>query len=161
MSTLPVSTPPISTRPDGAGANLGAFMVGYTLDYAHRVVVGVRAASAEAACAIVRTAFDAGTLWDDTPDMPLLYDDYEELDGQVLDFDATAVPAWAAAHASVRQVRLHAAAERLLAFARLVDNRALSASVIGSWHPDVLVGLSLTAGQLRELRTLLATLADR
>lgn len=69
----------MTSLPDGAGANPVAYMVGYTLDHAHRVVVGIRATSAGAACAIAQAAFDAGTLWDDTPDMPLLYDDYEEL----------------------------------------------------------------------------------
>ncbi|MDR8402144.1 hypothetical protein NE850_38120 [Paraburkholderia sp. USG1] len=150
----------MNTLPDGTGAGLAAYMVGYTLDHAHRVVVGIRATSPEAACAIVRAAFNAGTLWDNPPDMPLLYDDYEELDGQVLRFDATAVPAWPEAHPSVRAARLRAAADLLLAFARLVDTRALPADTIASWHPEALVGLSLTAGQLHALRGLLATLAD-
>ena len=149
----------MTTLPDTTGADLTAYMVGYTLDHAHRVVVGIRATCPEAARAITRAAFNAGTLWDNPPDMPLLYDDYEELDGQVLQFDATAVPAWPEAHPSVRAVRLHAAADRLLAFARLVDIRALPADAIASRHPEALVGLSLTTGQLHELRTLLATLA--
>lgn len=83
----------MTPSPDGTGASLGLYMVGYSLDYAHRVVVGFRAASADAACAIAQAAFDAGTLWDDTPDIPLLYDDYEELDAQVVRFDATEVTA--------------------------------------------------------------------
>lgn len=150
----------MTTLPDGTGAHPVAFMVGYTLDHAHRVVVGVRATSAKAACAIARTAFDAGTLWDDTPDMPLLYDDYEELDGQILSFDATAVTAWPAADASVRTVGLHAAAHRLLAFTRLVDKRLPVAAAIEAWHPEALVPMTLTAGQTRELRALLSAVAD-
>lgn len=150
----------MNTLTDSAGANLATFMVGYTLDQTHRVVVGVRAASAEAACAIARAAFNAGTLWDNPPDLPLLYDDHEELDGQTLRFDATAVLSWPAAHTSVRAARLRTTADRLLEFARLVDNRAPGADVIASWHPETLVGMSLTARQLHELRRLLDTLAD-
>ncbi|HDR9471856.1 hypothetical protein PQR34_34815 [Paraburkholderia sediminicola] len=145
--------------PDDTETTPGLYMVGYTLDYAHRVVVGVRAVSADEACSHARAAFDAGTLWDDTPNVPLLYDDYEELDGQILRFDATAVAAWPVAHASARMSRVRAAAERLLALAELVDSRLPAASAIEAWHPEVLVSMTLTAGQVRELRALLATLA--
>ncbi|MEX3690370.1 hypothetical protein AB3X91_17365 [Paraburkholderia sp. BR14263] len=139
---------------------LTAYLVGYSLDYTHRVVVGIRAASAEAACAIARSAFDAGTLWDDAPNMPLLYDDYEELDGQILSFDATGVTAWPAADVSVRAVRLHAGAHRLLAFARLVDERLTRAEAIKTRHPEALVPIILTVGQVRELRALPETLSQ-
>lgn len=136
-----------------AGQALPTFMVGYSLDHTHRVVVGIRAASADAACAIARAGFDAGTLWDDTPDMPLLYDDYDELN-----FDATSVATWPAADVSVRAVRLHAAAHRLLAFARLADRRLPVAAAIEAWHPDALVPMTVTARQARDLRALLGTL---
>ncbi|MDR8763310.1 hypothetical protein [Burkholderia multivorans] len=145
--------------PDDIETAPGLYMVGYTLDYAHRVVVGVRAASADEACSLARAAFDAGTLWDDTPDVPLLYDDYEELDGQTLRFDATAVVAWPVEHASARMSRVHGAAERLLALVQLVDSRLPAASAIEAWHPEVLVSMTITAGQVRELRALLAMLA--
>ncbi|MDR8398441.1 hypothetical protein NE850_19050 [Paraburkholderia sp. USG1] len=145
--------------PDDIETAPGLYMVGYTLDYAHRVVVGVQATSADEACRHARAAFDASTFRDDTPDMPLLYDDYEELDGQILCFDATAVAAWPVAHASVRMTRVHAAAERLLALARLVGSRLPAASAIDAWHPEALVPTTLTAREVRELRALLATLA--
>lgn len=137
------------------GQTLPAFMVGYSLDHTHRVVVGIRADSSDAACAVARAAFDAGTLWDDTPDMPLLYDDYEELDGQVLDFDATSVATWPPADVSVRAARLHAASHRLLAFAQLAHSRLPVAASIEAWHPDALVPMTVTAQQARELRALL------
>lgn len=140
---------------------LPAFMVGYSLDHTHRVVVGIRATSADAACAIARAAFDAGTLWDDTPDMPLLYDDYEELDGQGLNFDAASVATWPAADLSVRAAKLHAAAHRLLAFARLADRRLPVAAAIEAWHPDALVPMTVTARQAHDLRALLSTLDAR
>ncbi|HDR9017909.1 TPA: hypothetical protein QDA92_004792 [Burkholderia vietnamiensis] len=147
--------------PDDIETAPGLYMVGYTLDYAHRVVVGVRAASADEAGRLARAAFDAGTLWNDTPDVPLLYDDYEELDGQTLRFDATAVVAWPVEHASARMSRVHASAHRLLTLARLVDSRLPAAPAIEAWHPEALVPTTLTAREVRELRALLATLDRR
>ncbi|MEM5435914.1 hypothetical protein [Paraburkholderia diazotrophica] len=148
------------TGTNSANQPLPAYLVGYSLDHTHRVVVGIRATSADAACAIARAAFDAGTLWDDGPHMPLLYDDYEELDGQILSFDATGVTAWPAADVSVRAVRLHAAAHPLLAFARLVDERLPRPEAIETWHPEALVPITLAVGQVRELRALLETLSE-
>ncbi|MEC5406577.1 hypothetical protein VOM14_13560 [Paraburkholderia sp. MPAMCS5] len=137
---------------------LPAFMVGYSLDHSHRVVVGIRAPNADAARAIAHAAFNAGTLWDDVPDMPLLYDAYEELDGQVLNFDATSVSTWPAADVSVRAVRLQAAAHRLLAFAQLADRRLPLAASIDAWHPDALMAMTVTVQEVRELRSLLGKL---
>lgn len=147
------------TDSSNTGPELPAFMVSYGLDHSHRVVVGVRAPDAGAACAIAQAAFDAGTLWDDTPDIPLLYDDYEEIDGQTLQFDATPIARLPPPHVSVRAARLQGAAYRLLALAQLVDSRLPAVTAIQSWHPKVLVPLTLTAGQVAELRTLLTTLA--
>ncbi|TCG08592.1 hypothetical protein BZM27_11000 [Paraburkholderia steynii] len=140
------------------GQTLPAFMVGYSLDHTYRVVIGIRASNADAACAIARAAFDAGTLWDDTPDMPLLYDDYEELDGQAVEFDATPIATWPTADVSVRAVKLHAAAHQLLAFARLADSRLPLPAAIEAWHPDALVPMTVTARQARELHVLLGGL---
>lgn len=140
------------------GEPLPAFMVGYSLDYTHRTVVGIRAANANAARAIAHTAFTAGTLRDDTPDRPLLYDNDEEIDGQTVQFDATAVSIWPSASPSVAASKLRSAAPRLLALARLVDRRLPLAAMTGSWHPETLLTMTLTAGQAREVRTLLDTL---
>ena len=57
------------------------YIVQYVLDYQHRVQVGIHPASPEAAIEQAETAFDNATLWDDTGQMPLLFDDYEETDG--------------------------------------------------------------------------------
>ncbi|WP_126227729.1 hypothetical protein [Burkholderia ambifaria] len=138
---------------------LPAFMVGYSLDRTHRIVVGIRAASPNAACAIAHAAFRAGTLWDDTSDRPLLYDDSEEVDGQTVHFDATLVATWPPAHQSVAASKLRNAAPRLLAPARLVDDRLPPETSIKSWHPQALLSMTLTVGQAHELRVLLATLA--
>lgn len=54
------------------------FVVSYELDHVHRVSVGVTAEDSESAQSIAKGAFDAGSLWDDTTEMPLLSDDFEE-----------------------------------------------------------------------------------
>lgn len=87
------------------------FIVEYALDYVHTVRVGVDAESAQTAGEHARNAFDAGTLWDDTPAMPLLFDDFEEIDhGRVLSFEAEAVDVWPPPDGSARQARVQAAA---------------------------------------------------
>jgi hypothetical protein len=134
------------------------FMVAYGLDYSHRVVVGVDASSPELAAGTARKAFDAGTLWDDALEMPLLYDDYEEIDGQTVVFDVTPVNRWPVADASVLLRRLHSAAHRLLTFARLVDSRSLHADTIATWHPDALVQMTLSVREIASQRSMLALL---
>lgn len=81
-------------------------IVEYTIDYAHRVQVGIRSESDEVALDKAQAAFDAGTIWDDTAAMPLLFDDYEEKEGETLDFQVVAtVDAWPVPDASVLQQR--------------------------------------------------------
>ena len=70
-------------------AALMKYLVEYILPYEHICRVGVEAGSEEEACAKAEARFANGTLWDDAPDMPVLYDDYEEVDGCALEFRAT------------------------------------------------------------------------
>lgn len=72
-------------------SELKKFAVSYTIDYQHRVVVGISALNAESAIKIATKAFDGGDIWEDTPDMPLLFDDYEEIEGETLEFSAEKV----------------------------------------------------------------------
>ena len=89
------------------------YIVQYVLDYQHRVQVGIHAASPEAAIEKAQSAFDTATLWDDTGQMPLLFDDYEETDGQPLIFEVVAqVDAWPEPESSVLRQRREAAAMR-------------------------------------------------
>lgn len=94
------------------------YIVEYTLDYEHRVQVGIEADSQEAALLKAENAFYDGTIWDDTGQMPLLFDDYEEIDGQSLRFDVVAElnawpeDDWPRPDASVVQLRRQAAAMR-------------------------------------------------
>jgi hypothetical protein len=92
---------------------MNRYVVQYGLDYEHRVLVGIEAASTEEAIQKAQQAFDEGVIWDDTGQMPLLFDDYEEKDDQSLTFEVIAkVDAWPAPEASVLQLRREAAAMR-------------------------------------------------
>lgn len=62
-------------------------VVEYELAYTHRVQVGVPSISDQDAIAIAEEAFDNATIWDDKPDMPLLFDDFEETEGNTLSFN--------------------------------------------------------------------------
>jgi len=61
-------------------------IVEYQLDYIHRVQVAVASVSDQDAIAQAETAFDNATIWDDTKEMPLLFDDFEETDDNTLTF---------------------------------------------------------------------------
>lgn len=70
----------------GRLAPMAVRIVEYELGYTHRVQVAVPSVSDEDAIAIAEEAFDNATIWDDTPGMPLLYDDFEEVEDNTLDF---------------------------------------------------------------------------
>jgi len=85
--------------------HLKKFVVTYTIDYTHRVVVGVTAPTAQTAEKIASDAFDAGSIWDNTPEMPLLLDDYEEVDGETLCFSSEEVPEFPEPDSSVKDLK--------------------------------------------------------
>ena len=90
------------------------YIVQYTLPYEHRVMVGVTAESREAAIAKAETLFDQGEIWDDTPEVPLLFDDFEEKGdaGVPLEFTVEDEVSgdWPEPDASVKEVRRRDAA---------------------------------------------------
>lgn len=65
------------------------YVVEYELPYTHRVQVGVYADSPESASEKAEAAFNEATIWDNSPAMPLLYDDFDESDdvGAALEFN--------------------------------------------------------------------------
>lgn len=96
------------------------FVVEYSLDYQHRVQVGVQAKSPEEAETQAQRAFDSGSIWDDTAEMPLLFDDYEETEDNTLSFVVVAeVSKCPAPDASVVKIQRENAA--MLACRYLVD----------------------------------------
>ena len=72
------------------------YVVTYTLPYEHVVRVGIEADTAQAAQTIAESAFNDGVLWDNTPNMPLLMDEFEETGdaGVPVLFQATPVTEW-------------------------------------------------------------------
>jgi hypothetical protein len=81
------------------------FAVTYEIDYTHRVVVGVSAPDAETAKQLANDAFDEGTIWNDTEDMPLLFDDYEEVNGETLLFSAEEISEFPEPDSSVKAIK--------------------------------------------------------
>lgn len=81
------------------------YAVSYTINYQHRVMVGIQAADEAAALAQAQSLFDQGLIWDDNDETPLLFDDFEELDGETLVFTAQEIDAWPSPDASVLALR--------------------------------------------------------
>ena len=75
---------------------MAKYVVTYTLPYEHVVRVGIEADTAQAAQTIAESAFNDGVLWDNTPTMPLLMDEFEETGdaGVPVLFQATPVTEW-------------------------------------------------------------------
>ena len=90
------------------------YVVQYTLPYEHRVVVGIEAESREAATARAEALFDEGEIWQDTAEVPLLFDDYEETGDSPLIFtveqELDADAPWPEADDSVHHLRRREAA---------------------------------------------------
>ena len=81
------------------------FAVSYTIDYQHRVVVGVSATNSKSAIDTASKAFDEGVIWDDTSEMPLLFDDYEEVEGETLKYSFEEIQAFPEPDSSVKQIK--------------------------------------------------------
>lgn len=148
--------------PEELGLALPFWEVTYSLPYQHVVVVGVRAATADEATTRVQAAFDAGTLWDDNPDMPLLKDDFEEEDdGTVLSFEAEAVADWSEPDVSVLALRRQRQAEQALdllqrlgpALDSLLDLTSRDIYTDAPEYRDTLETLGSTLAELHALAT--------
>ncbi|AMK75517.1 hypothetical protein A1342_21385 [Methylomonas methanica] len=89
------------------------FVVSYEIDYVHRVSVGVTADSPKAAQQIAEQAFNDGTIWDDTAAMPLLSDEYHEVEDESLVWESVTVEQLPEPDYSVRQLKKEQAAMRV------------------------------------------------
>lgn len=54
------------------------YIIQYALPYEHRVMVGIDVESRDAAIAKADELFDHGDIWQDSAEVPLLYDDFLE-----------------------------------------------------------------------------------
>lgn len=61
-------------------------VVEYALAYNHIVRVGIDADTEAEAIAKAKELFDAGDIWNNTPAVPLLMDEFEEQEDNLLDF---------------------------------------------------------------------------
>lgn len=96
------------------------FVIEYELPYTHIVRVGIQAENEVAAIEVAQRRFDDGTLWDNAPQTPLLYDDFEETDGSSLEFRVVAeCDEWPEPDSSVKAIHEDAAAKR--ACERLIE----------------------------------------
>jgi hypothetical protein len=64
------------------------YLVEYSLAYDHVVRVGISATDKDQAIEKAEQAFEKGEIWENTAEMPLLYDDFEESEGNTLSFSA-------------------------------------------------------------------------
>ncbi len=104
----PVEEPALANAtPEGMNRR---FVVSYEIDYVHRVSVGITADSPEAAQQIAEQAFNDGTIWDDTAAMPLLSDEYHEVEGESLVWESVAFEQLPEPDYSVRQLKKEQAA---------------------------------------------------
>lgn len=62
------------------------YIVQYTLPYEHRVMVGIEARSPDDAVRKAESFFDAGDIWQDSSELPLLLDDFDEVNNSPLHF---------------------------------------------------------------------------
>ncbi|GAB6142458.1 hypothetical protein JCM14076_31880 [Methylosoma difficile] len=81
------------------------FIVTYEINYVHRVQVGVIATNKDTAILSAKQAFDHGSIWDDTQEMPLLYDQYIEIGDDSLTFSAEPVADFPESDESVNDIR--------------------------------------------------------
>ncbi len=90
------------------------YVIQYTLPYEHRVMVGIEAESRTEAIARANELFDQGDIWDDTKEVPLLYDDFEETSDAGIPLEFTVEDEvtgdWPEPDASVKEVRRREAA---------------------------------------------------
>ena len=85
------------------------YVVRYVLPYLHVCEVGIIADSEEDAIEQAEQHFDNGSLWENTPDRPHLYDEFEEGDSG-LEFTATPVESWPEVDNSVKALQKKEAA---------------------------------------------------
>lgn len=127
-------------------------IVEYTIDYVHRVQVGILSDSDEDALCQAQAAFDAGTIWDDTPEMPLLFDDFEEKEGETQVFQMVAtVDSWPVPDASVRQQRREAKALEVCRLLATAHHQKASADVASAIAEASRLAASVVEGHQAEL----------
>jgi len=126
-------------------------VVTYRLDVAHTVSVGVFAPGRDAALAIAQESLCLGTLWDGSPQMPILYDEHEEISNGHIEWDVREVEAFppqdpSATAQTAREKAFDACRALLAAYGGLrpggglADREALDEAVETAWEALALLG---------------------
>ena len=128
------------------------YILQYTLPYIHIVQIGITAPDSETAIEKAQELFNGGTLWDDTSETPLLYDDFEE-DGTadaILEFTVEDVlpdtAPWPETAACVKNIR-----QREAAFA--ATNLLISAYIRGEKNGGSIAWEDIDAAYEKALET--------
>ena len=143
----------------GFDQNLPTFVATIDIDYVQRIAVGVEAARREHALQLVRRAFDAGTLWNDTPNMPVLMHAFEPMhpDTPLQNVSLVEVDELPPADPSVTTMKCVGASHALLRFARLVEALCDESTANGETRGEPAV-IELPAQEVTQLRQLLRSL---
>jgi hypothetical protein len=104
----------------GFSEDLPKFVATVDVDYVQRVVVGLEASHREHAMQLIKRAFDAGTLWNDSSTMPVLMHAFEPVhpDAPLQLAALDEVDELPPAAPSVNTMRCIGASNALLRFAR-------------------------------------------
>ncbi len=112
------------------------YIVQYTLPYEHLVQVGIEAESQDEAIAKAQALFDQGDIWQDTTEVPLLFDDYVATsDAEVLlnfTIEGECESEWPAPDSSVIQIRRQNAAFQAARLLVEAYQRGEACGVLGS-----------------------------
>lgn len=122
------------------------FFVSYEIDYVHRVSVGVVAEGSEQARQLAEQAFNDATIWDDTPIMPLLSDEFHEVEDESLIWECVEVEQWPSPDHSIRQLkRDHAAMQVCRGLITAYETGEACGGSIDWRDLEALLSLALTA----------------
>lgn len=122
------------------------FFVSYEIDYVHRVSVGVVADDPEQAQQLAEQAFNDATIWDDAATMPLLSDEFHEVEGKSLIWECVEVQQWPSPDHSIRQLkRDHAAMQVCRGLVAAYKTGEVRVGCIDWRDLDALLPLALSA----------------
>lgn len=143
----------------GFTQDLQTYVATIDIDYVQRVSVGVEASSRDHAAQLVRRAYDAGTLFNDTAAMPLLVHAFEPVspDSPLQLASLEEVDELPASDPSVDAMKCIGASRSLLHFARVIDELCEQAEDPQD-RGAAYIGIDVPVDELVRLRKLLKPL---
>lgn len=143
----------------GFDEDLPKFVATSDVDYVQRIMVGLEASHREHAMQLVRRAFDAGTLWNDSRTMPVLMHAFEPVapDSPVQFTSLDEVEELPPPDPSVSTMRCISASHALLRFARLIDALCTESGVPAD-RDVTRIPIQVPVDELSQMRKLLRSL---